>query len=245
MNCPSCSASAPDAAEFCPSCLGTLRGPPQRLGSPPAAAPPVATSVAASEAQVDPTNAPAVPRCPNHPDFPAAGTCQRCGTFLCIRCDPEAARGAKLTCPACEATRFAAGTPQKLAKLHRQLWLGPMLAGVVAIAFFVVMPWLVSGSLRGHVPFALGGAVTGLPLLACGIFYAKLRSTRIAWTAVVFELLLAAGLFIVSRGINFVVLAIFALAIISVFRILHLQELERLLQESRATPGNVGTGLAS
>lgn len=38
--------------------------------------------------------------CPKHPALPIAGSCPRCGAFVCIRCAPKAA-SAVLTCTEC------------------------------------------------------------------------------------------------------------------------------------------------
>lgn len=40
--------------------------------------------------------------CPKHPALPIAGSCPRCGAFVCIRCAPKAA-SAVLTCTDCLA----------------------------------------------------------------------------------------------------------------------------------------------
>lgn len=41
--------------------------------------------------------------CPEHPDLPAAGTCVRCGRFVCVRCVPDVSMTTKVRCPACLA----------------------------------------------------------------------------------------------------------------------------------------------
>jgi hypothetical protein len=65
--------------------------------------------------------------CAKHPSRPLAGTCSRCGKFICIDCAPELATHPEEPCEECKARQ----PPQKRTELTGIL-------GGVAIAFALV-----------------------------------------------------------------------------------------------------------
>jgi hypothetical protein len=92
MTCPACRTLIDEGLEFCPACLGALD--PKAVAAPPLAPP-----------QVEPVSFaerfPAEQPCAEHPAFPIAGTCPRCGRFVCIRCAPDLATKATADCADC------------------------------------------------------------------------------------------------------------------------------------------------
>ena len=90
MNCPHCGAAFSAPREFCSECLGNLAQP--NAAETPAPAP------IAREPE-----APIERPCPLHPNRPLAGTCSRCGTFICISCVPDLATASHPLCQACHA----------------------------------------------------------------------------------------------------------------------------------------------
>ncbi len=105
MKCPRCERPVDLGAAICPACLADVSEVPSAPSRAPA---PVAEP--AAELVAPPTDGvPAGPlgldanvaRCPEHPDYPAAGACERCGKFFCIRCVPDALERTSARCPAC------------------------------------------------------------------------------------------------------------------------------------------------
>ncbi len=120
-------------ALVCPDC-----GREQERGGPAAQAP------EAPVAHAEP--------CPKHPDLPVAGTCPRCGAFVCIRCAPGAASGV-LTCNDClsrERAQYALKPSPFGGPLVLPL-LGLTLKGVVFIAV-VATALALGGDARAVLP---------------------------------------------------------------------------------------------
>lgn len=161
MQCPACEREVPLGESLCPACL-----------SPVEAQAPATTRVETptSEAAVpEPASAPAT-HCPVHPDMPVAGTCARCGSFVCMRCTRDVLTTKSPLCPSC-VERADAG-PQGLGG-----WL------VLAAIYLVAQPLLyLGGGALGLWMSAKGGpadlALTSGPFLAYGAFS--------AWVAVQF-----------------------------------------------------------
>lgn len=57
--------------------------------------------VAAAELAPFPERFPGQQPCPSHPELPIAGSCERCGRFVCIVCAPELATRDSGRCVAC------------------------------------------------------------------------------------------------------------------------------------------------
>ena len=51
--------------------------------------------------------------CPDHPGFPAAGTCERCGRFFCVRCFPDIVTQARGRCLPCQEREAREATGHK------------------------------------------------------------------------------------------------------------------------------------
>lgn len=178
MQCPACEREVPLGESLCPACLS-----PVEAEAP--AAPRVDTP--APESAVEPASAPTT-HCPLHPDMPVAGTCARCGSFVCIRCTRDVLTQKAPLCPACSERRVAApeGIGGWLLLPALYVVLQPLLGlGGGALSLWVSM----TGGSRDVI--FLGG-----PLLAYGVF-----ST---WVAVQFfrKKASAPGLFIAMLVVN-------------------------------------------
>lgn len=99
MHCPACQREVPLGESLCPACLS-----PVEVDSP--AAPPPAPAAADPVEGPQPVGA-SVTHCPAHPDMPVAGTCARCGSFVCIRCTRDVLTKKAPLCVACSERRAA------------------------------------------------------------------------------------------------------------------------------------------
>ena len=105
MNCPRCHAFVEADAGYCSQCLNTLEPQPEPARAASALAPAVeAMPPPAVEPATFEERFPGQQACATHTGFPIAGTCSRCGKFLCVRCAPELAQTAGVRCADC-ATR--------------------------------------------------------------------------------------------------------------------------------------------
>ena len=179
MQCPACEREVPLGESLCPACLSPLEA------EAPAA--PRLETPASEPAVTEPAGAPAT-HCPVHSDMPVAGTCARCGSFVCIRCTRDVLTQKAPLCPACSERRAA--PPQGIGG-----WL------LLPALYVVLQPLLGLGG--GALSFwvsATGGSrdviFLGGPLLAYGVF-----ST---WVAVQFfrKKASAPGLFIAMLVVN-------------------------------------------
>lgn len=153
MQCPACEREVPLGESLCPACLS-----PVEAEAP--AAPRIETPVS-EPAVTEPASAPAT-RCPVHPDMPVAGTCARCGSFLCIRCTRDVLSTTAPLCPTCAArpTDGPAG-------------LGGWLVVPAIIAVLQPVLGLLAGSYSLYLAAsgqARNGAMVAGPLLAYGGF---------------------------------------------------------------------------
>ena len=133
MICPSCRTLIDEGAEFCSSCLGPL-------GAGELAAAAVASP--SPPPQVEPApfaeRFPAQQPCAEHPEFPIAGTCARCGRFVCIRCAPELATQDLASCAACSSRADSApqGIGGWLLVVSLGVVLGPVGMGLSCFGIF-------------------------------------------------------------------------------------------------------------
>jgi len=143
MTCEHCGVRLDAGALVCPDC-----GREQRGGA--ALSPVVPDEAPVAHAQP----------CAKHPDLPVAGTCPRCGAFVCIRCAPGAASSV-LTCADClsrEQQRFAL-TPSPFGGPLVLPLVGLVLKSFVFIAVVIAGVGLISraGLLPRHVLIVLSG----------------------------------------------------------------------------------------
>ncbi|MEW6433199.1 MAG: DUF2569 domain-containing protein [Myxococcota bacterium] len=99
MQCPACEREVPLGESLCLACLS-----PVEVKAP--AAPRVATPSSETAAPTGAESAKAT-HCPIHPDMPVAGTCARCGSFMCIRCTRDVLTQQAPLCAACSERRAA------------------------------------------------------------------------------------------------------------------------------------------
>jgi hypothetical protein len=235
MNCPSCGASAPANAEFCPQCLGSMvpAAPvPENAVVPAAPEPPAVEESRAPPAPV--AEVPLVPedapRCPDHPTMPIAGTCSRCGAFYCIRCVPDAALLKQAICPRCKETQAVREAPEKLRGLYRDLWLSPLIMGVL-IGALPGLLWLISQEPKA-MGIAILGVVVSLPFFLGAFLIGVTRSLTVAWIGFGIELLGLAVMLLGGGGCC--VLLIAAVPLMTMIQIRKIQELEALLRAQPA-----------
>ncbi len=100
-------------------------------------------------------SAPARP-CPVHPGAEIVGACKRCGTFICVECDPSFARYRRGRCGPCQARTAAVSRVPGVALFQLML------------ASFTPFGVLVS-LLQGRWVSVVGYAVLGGTLLIVGI----------------------------------------------------------------------------
>lgn len=155
MQCPACEREVPLGESLCPACLSPMEA------EAPAATLPVATPAEQPAAVAEPASAEAT-HCPTHPDMPVAGTCARCGSFVCIRCTRDVLTQKAPLCPACIERRAA--PPQGIGG-----WL------LLPALYVVLQPLLgLVGGALGLWVSATGGskdaAMLSGPLLAYGAF---------------------------------------------------------------------------
>ncbi|MBL8949976.1 MAG: hypothetical protein JNK82_04310 [Myxococcaceae bacterium] len=146
MTCEHCGVRLDVGALVCPDC-GREQG---RAAAP---APAVAETEVVAHAQP----------CEQHPDLPVAGTCPRCGVFVCIRCAPKAASGG-LTCSACLERGYAQYAPKP------SPFGGPLVIPMLGVGLRTcLLVAVVAGLLKHealHVPDAL---VEGVALVMMGL----------------------------------------------------------------------------
>ena len=144
-DCPHCGQAQATSAEFCPHCLGELRGGREVAGAQLVPQPHTPEEVS-----------PVLP-CHDHPDRPTVGTCSRCGTFVCVSCAPDFAFAPQRPCLKCEATLAVSEAPLRSRRTLRAAGASGVLYGLIV------------GSLTGAGgDFALIGAMVALPYLALG-----------------------------------------------------------------------------
>ena len=104
MNCPRCHAFVDPASGYCPQCLGEIEPEhePVRAAAAEGARPPDAVAPPPVEPASFAERFPGQQACGTHPEFPIAGTCTRCGKFLCVRCAPALAEASGVRCTECE-----------------------------------------------------------------------------------------------------------------------------------------------
>lgn len=190
-----CGTVAPAEAEFCPSCLATLRAAPvaSAVLSPPSEAPPAESAA----------------RCPRHAERPVAGSCQRCGGFFCVECVPDFT-GDLATCPRC--TERDRDPNAQMRELGRNVAIQLGAAGGAILLLGGVLPLLVFDA-EDAVYALIGAGILAGPLLgAMGLALAF----RAPWTALV-ALLLQGGIVLVGvTGQSLLLVALFGvLALIS------------------------------
>ncbi len=173
MQCPSCERPVDVLDTHCPACLTRVDAPAERR--------PAAAVVIAPPAQPVPEEVPVpvVPRCGTHPEMPAALTCDRCGRYVCVQCDPEVLTESRRTCPECLA-REATGLNGIrgwliLPALHLVLGLFAQGSGLVRAAlglFGYGVSALMTRVETGVVSVLLYEAVASLGMLAFGGYVA-------------------------------------------------------------------------
>lgn len=171
MQCPACEREVPLGESLCPACLTPVDAPRAETARDPtpAAAPDTRTD-ASPGAQADgagpsPDSTPDAAgqaECPTHAGMPVAGTCARCGRFVCIRCTREVLTSRAPRCPDCAARAEAQvhhGIGGWLLLPAFNVLLQPLLGlGGGGLALYV--------SVKG----AQDGALVAGPLLAYGAF---------------------------------------------------------------------------
>lgn len=86
--------------QFCPSCGQQVNVPAPGGESPSVEGPPAAGQAGPPPPPPPPPGTTGGARCGFHPEAPATGTCQRCGTFICGACERRGPDGS-LYCPQC------------------------------------------------------------------------------------------------------------------------------------------------
>ena len=171
MFCPTCGNLTTEEDARCTQCGRALGVEPQP------ATPEVAPKPAVSQ------EAPAPPEhpCLDHPGMPVAGTCARCGRFICVRCAPELSGSGAAHCEACKL-RLA---PQVVRPGGIRGWRVLPAIGLVltppllAFTIFTVVVALVQGAADEWVAalsIAANLAFLGFSLFAAVQFFRKRKS---------------------------------------------------------------------
>lgn len=110
--------------------------------------------------------------CPDHPELPAAGTCSRCGRFVCVRCAPDVLTSRSVQCPACVA-REEAAAPVGIGGWLVLPAINVVLQPLLALPFAGLLVVLASPHERGHagLPAAFAFALYGLFALVVAVFF--------------------------------------------------------------------------
>jgi hypothetical protein len=94
VRCPACQRELELGASTCAACFASV----ERVHDATTA--PLVGETSSTEA-LDPTAS----RCPLHPELLAAGTCERCGRFVCVRCAPDVLPRGHGSCTECVERR--------------------------------------------------------------------------------------------------------------------------------------------
>lgn len=216
MLCPACGSSS-EATRICPGCGLEL---PAEASAPTKELPPAAP-------KLEPAAAPlaGAAHCSVHAGTPAAGTCARCGRFVCLTCVPAALTERRFECPECLAARPGRDAPALLKRYSREL-VGSFV--VLALGASLAAAAVASGR---HLEVKVGLAVMTAPF-ALGLFgaaalFAVTGRTWIAWCGVALEALVLIPL---ALGLqSWLSLVVGAAPIYAFIRVLQVRELKRLV----------------
>jgi len=223
LRCPSCGSEIEAELEFCPSCLGGL--PRDHVSAASPSPPP--TPAAPAPAPEPPASAPATlpdEPCPKHPDFPRAGTCSRCGAFICARCEPSIAITARPLCADCRQRAERSDRAKKVPDLEREIFLLLVGFGIVVGGLFSI-PLLLIGLQPRALGFVLIGGPPALGMLALGVLYRLTHRAGIAWAGVIVSLIgTAVFLAIIGLGFNLLTLLFLLMPIVLAYKLSGLAE---------------------
>lgn len=193
MRCDGSGASVFDGELACSECGRELTAAPTRAeATPPPSEPRLEPTLLAEE---PPPPAEAA-RCPEHPELLSVATCARCGRFCCVRCVPEAVKGA--VCPACQRRVRIEANPVELKRLRREVKVSFFFATLAALGFSLG-PALLVGGRTNWTWLVLGSGLT-VVLGLCAVLVATTERALFAWVAIVFEMLGARAMFVVVAG---------------------------------------------
>jgi len=232
MRCPACGTEVESEIDYCPSCLGGLpRDRPAAAATDVKQAEPVPGPLqpAAPPAAADANAAPATPFqvCPKHPDFPRAGTCSRCGSFICVRCEPDLATTASPLCVDCRERAQKADRDTRIPQLEREVFWLLVAFGVIVGGLFS-LPAIVTGINERALVYLLAGVPTGIGLIGIGVAYRATHRLAIAWGGVV-AVLVATAMFLafVGLGLNLLSLLFLFMPVYLAFKLSSLAELRK------------------
>lgn len=252
--CLSCGESVLEGSEFCPACFAAAPGRGRPSAPVESIVEPDASPVAAPDATPDaldrradlPTIGPDAdaPRCTEHPERPIATTCERCGRFLCIDCEPTLLRKEKVTCRGCVEQMKISGAPKRIRRIVLELAMTYLVTGGMLILFITVLP-IFTGVATGAAPeeaaskirliFILVGSAVALPFILSAMVLLFTRSVIAAWVG--FGLVAILGLMaltVVLLGGPLMGLIVVLVMVLAFLRCLELGTLKGLLKKQAA-----------